>query len=168
LGHRRLLENAPVESNRTFTRPRKRPHPAPTRGKARYSRMLVRNTNQARNSRTARPKNSVIILVDGAVDCPVEVPAWFMGLCGFLGDLPCWMPRGAVVGGKGNGCDWAPCFSHRLNGILSPHTFLALLSVVPVPLLLRSATARGHRKGSRPRCFSFHNASSRCHLAALS
>jgi len=28
------------------------------------------------------------VLVDGAVDCPVEVPAWFMGLCGFLGDLP--------------------------------------------------------------------------------
>ena len=35
--------------------------------------------------------------VDGAVDCPVEVPEWFMGLCGFLGDLPCWMPRGAVI-----------------------------------------------------------------------
>jgi len=28
--------------------------------------------------------------VDDAVDCPVEVPAWFMGLCGFLGDLPDW------------------------------------------------------------------------------
>jgi len=39
--------------------------------------------------------------VDDAVDCPVEVPAWLMGLCGFLGDLPCWMPRGAVIGGKG-------------------------------------------------------------------
>ena len=25
----------------------------------------------------------------------------FMGLCGFLGDLPFWMPRGAVIGGKG-------------------------------------------------------------------
>ena len=53
--------------------------------------------------------------VDDAVDCPVEVPAWLMGLCGFLGDLPCWMPRGAVIGGKCAGCDWAPCFSHRLN-----------------------------------------------------
>ena len=38
-----------------------------------------------------------------------------MGLCGFLGDLPCWMPRGAVIGGKGTGCDWAPCFSYRLK-----------------------------------------------------
>ena len=54
-------------------------------------------------------------LVDGAVDCPVEVPAWFMGLCGFLGDLPYWMPRGAVIGVKRAGCDWAPCFSRRLN-----------------------------------------------------
>ena len=56
-------------------------------------------------------------IVDGAVDCPVEVPAWLIGLCGFLGDLPCWMPRGAVTVGKGAGCDWAPCFSHRLDGI---------------------------------------------------
>ena len=24
-----------------------------------------------------------------AVDCPVEVPTWLMGLCGFLGDLSC-------------------------------------------------------------------------------
>jgi len=55
------------------------------------------------------------------VDCPVEVPAWFMGLCGFLGDLPCWMPRGAVIGGKGAGCDWAPCFSHRLNEMCAAH-----------------------------------------------
>jgi len=31
--------------------------------------------------------------VDDAVDCPGEVPAWLMGLCRFLGDLPCWMPR---------------------------------------------------------------------------
>ena len=43
--------------------------------------------------------------VDDAVDCPVEVPAWLMGLCRFLGDLPCWMPRGAVIEGKGAGCD---------------------------------------------------------------
>ena len=27
-----------------------------------------------------------------------------MGLCEFLGDLLCWMPRGAVIGGKGAGC----------------------------------------------------------------
>ena len=53
--------------------------------------------------------------VDDAVDCPVEVPAWFMGLYGILGDLPCGVPRGAVIEGKGAGCDWAPCFSHRLN-----------------------------------------------------
>jgi len=53
--------------------------------------------------------------VDDAVDCPGEVPAWLMGLCRFLGDLPCWMPRGAVIGGKGAGCDWTPCFSYRLN-----------------------------------------------------
>ena len=39
--------------------------------------------------------------------------------------------------------------------------------VIPLPLLLRSAIAHGHRRGSRPRCFSFHSASSRCHLAAL-
>ena len=44
---------------------------------------------------------------------PVEVPAWLMGLCGFLGDLACGIPRGAVIGGKGAGCDWAPCFFHR-------------------------------------------------------
>ena len=31
--------------------------------------------------------------VDDAVDCPVEVPVWLMGLCGFLGDLPCWTER---------------------------------------------------------------------------
>jgi len=31
-----------------------------------------------------------------------------MGLCGFLGDLPCWMPQGAVIGGKGANCDCAP------------------------------------------------------------
>ena len=43
---------------------------------------------------------------------------WFMGLCGFLGDLPYWMPRGAVIGGKGGGCDWVPCFSHRLNEMI--------------------------------------------------
>jgi len=36
-----------------------------------------------------------------------------MGLCGFLGDLACGIPRGAVIGGKGAGCDWAPCFFHR-------------------------------------------------------
>ena len=59
--------------------------------------------------------SSQVTDVDDAVDCPVEVPAWLMSLCGFLGDLPCWMPRGAVIGGKGAGCDWAPCFSHRLN-----------------------------------------------------
>ena len=41
--------------------------------------------------------------VDDAVDCPVEVPAWLMGLCGILGDLPCWMSRGAVIGGKVKG-----------------------------------------------------------------
>ena len=35
------------------------------------------------------------------MDCPVEVPALFMGLCGFLGDSPYWMPRGAVIGEKG-------------------------------------------------------------------
>ena len=50
------------------------------------------------------------LFVDDAVDCPVEVPASLMGLCGFLGDLPCWMPRGAVIGGKGAVCDWAPAF----------------------------------------------------------
>jgi len=27
--------------------------------------------------------------VDLAADCPVEAPAWLMGLCGFLGDLSC-------------------------------------------------------------------------------
>ena len=40
---------------------------------------------------TKRPRKGVG--VDDAVDCPVEVPAWLMGLCGFLGDLPCWIPR---------------------------------------------------------------------------
>jgi len=34
---------------------------------------------------------------------PVEIPAWSMGLCGYLGDLHCWMPRGAGIGGKGVG-----------------------------------------------------------------
>ena len=79
---------------------------------------------------------SKALCVDDAVDCPVEVPSWLMGLCGFLGDLPWWMPRGAVIeretttqaigqqhtsplrarlGEKGAGCDWGPCFSHRLN-----------------------------------------------------
>ena len=53
--------------------------------------------------------------VDDVVDCPGEVPAWLMGLCRFLGDSPCWMPRGALIGGKGAGCDWAPSFSYRLN-----------------------------------------------------
>ena len=31
--------------------------------------------------------------------------------CGLLGLAR----RGAVIGGKGAGCDWAPCFSYRLN-----------------------------------------------------
>ena len=42
------------------------------------------------------PRSSVLALssalftrVDVAVDCPVEIPAWLMGLCGFLGDLSC-------------------------------------------------------------------------------
>ena len=58
-----------------------------------------------------------------------RLKSWMTGLCGFLdwtglieqyqnthpgiqvpgvarlGDLPCWMPRGAVIGGKGAGCD---------------------------------------------------------------
>ena len=38
----------------------------------------------------------LVMAVDDAVDCPGEVPAWLMGLFRFLGDLPCWMPRGAV------------------------------------------------------------------------
>ena len=58
-----------------------------------------------------------VLGVDDAVNCPVEVPAWLMGLCGFLGDQSCGMPRGAVIGVKGAGCDWAPCFSHHLNEI---------------------------------------------------
>jgi len=41
----------------------------------------------------------------------METPSWSMGLCRCLRDLPCWMPRGAVIGEKGVGCDWAPCFS---------------------------------------------------------
>jgi len=31
--------------------------------------------------------------VDVAVDCPVEAPAWLMGISGFLGGLSCGMPR---------------------------------------------------------------------------
>ena len=46
--------------------------------------------------------------VDDVVDCPGEVPAWLMGLCGFLGDLSCGMPR--CDWGKGAGCGWVPCF----------------------------------------------------------
>ena len=33
------------------------------------------------------------VSVDVAVDCPIEAPAWLMGLYGFLGDLSCGMPR---------------------------------------------------------------------------
>ena len=48
------------------------------------------------------------LFVNVTMDCPVEVPAWLMGLCGILRDLPCEMPRGAVIGGNGAGkskCD---------------------------------------------------------------
>ena len=48
----------------------------------------------------ARSGKSAARAVDVAVDCPVEVHAWLMGLCGFLGELSCGMPRGAVIGGK--------------------------------------------------------------------
>jgi len=89
------------------------------------------------------------MIVDDAVDCPVEAPALLMGLCGFLGDLPCCgMPRGAVIGGKGAGCDLAPCFFYRLNEMRSPHTLfahkgLSALAISAVTLSLRlSARAR--------------------------
>jgi len=68
-----------------------------------------RHSHLARTPVSTRPKSEESAktrrqtspgLVDDAVDCPVEIPAWLMGLCGFLGDLPYWMPRGAVIGGS--------------------------------------------------------------------
>ena len=32
-------------------------------------------------------------VLEVVVDCPVEAPAWLMGIFGFLGSLSCGMPR---------------------------------------------------------------------------